>query len=224
MAAVCLVVLDGWGLAPPGPGNAVDLAETPVFDELWGTCPRTTLETSGPAVGLPVGQMGNSEVGHLNLGAGSVVRQDLARIDEAVADGSFRENPALRAACEEGRRAGRIHLLGLVSDGGVHASLAHLRAAAGMAAEAGVPDVVVHAFTDGRDTPPDSGAGHLAATEQALREIEGRTGSRSRVGTVTGRYFAMDRDERWDRTKLAYDAIVHGRAEAPPADDGEAAV
>ena len=216
--AVCLVVLDGWGLAPPGPGNAVDLAETPVFDELWSGCARTTLETSGAAVGLPEGQMGNSEVGHLNLGAGAVVRQDLTRIDEAVADGSFADNAALKEACAAGREAGRLHLLGLVSDGGVHSSLEHIRAAAELAADSGVGDIVLHAFTDGRDTAPDSGAGHVADAERWLAELGGR------VGTVSGRYYAMDRDGRWDRTKLAYDAIVTGRSEVSPAATGEAAV
>ncbi|MDQ4131075.1 MAG: 2,3-bisphosphoglycerate-independent phosphoglycerate mutase, partial [Actinomycetota bacterium] len=126
--SVCLVVLDGWGLAPPGPGNAVAQANTPVFDELWATYPHTELEANGPAVGLPEGQMGNSEVGHMNLGAGSVVPQDLARIDAAIADGSFAQCEALRGACAKARETGRLHLLGLVSEGGVHASMEHLRA------------------------------------------------------------------------------------------------
>jgi 2,3-bisphosphoglycerate-independent phosphoglycerate mutase len=208
--SVCLVVLDGWGLAEPGPGNAVELADTPVFDELWAKHPHTTLTTHGPAVGLPEGQMGNSEVGHLNLGAGAVVKQDLLRIDEAVEDGSFFENEALRAACD----AERLHLLGLVSDGGVHSSMEHLRALIELAGRQDVPEVVVHAFTDGRDTSPDSGAGHLA-------EVESWGGAR--VATVGGRYYAMDRDRRWDRTELAYDAIVHGEAEFT-AETGEAAV
>jgi 2,3-bisphosphoglycerate-independent phosphoglycerate mutase len=211
-------VLDGWGLAPEGPGNAIALGETPVFDELWRDFARTTLETSGEAVGLPSGQMGNSEVGHLNLGAGAVVKQDLTRIDDAIADDSFAGNDVLRAACDAGREAGRLHILGLVSDGGVHASLDHLRAAAELAAAHGVPDVVLHAFTDGRDTAPDSGAGHLAETERWLADVGGR------VGSVSGRYWAMDRDERWDRTQRAYDAIVRGRAEPPPAASGEEAV
>jgi 2,3-bisphosphoglycerate-independent phosphoglycerate mutase len=208
--SACLVVLDGWGLAEPGPGNAVELADTPVFDELWGQHPHTTLTTHGPAVGLPEGQMGNSEVGHLNLGAGAVVKQDLLRIDEAVEDGSFFENEALRAACD----ADRLHLLGLVSDGGVHSSMEHLRALIELAGREDVPDVIVHAFTDGRDTSPDSGAGHLA-------EVESWGGAR--VATVSGRYYAMDRDRRWDRTELAYDAIVNGEAEFS-AETGEAAV
>jgi 2,3-bisphosphoglycerate-independent phosphoglycerate mutase len=208
--SVCLVVLDGWALAEPGPGNAVDLADTPVFDELWQKHPHTTLVTHGPAVGLPEGQMGNSEVGHLNLGAGAVVKQDLLRIDEAIEDGSFYENEALRAAC----RTGRLHLLGLVSDGGVHSSMEHLKALVELVGREGVDDVVVHAFTDGRDTAPDSGAGHLA-------EVDSWDGAR--VATVTGRYYAMDRDKRWDRTELAYDAIVGGEAEFS-AETGEEAV
>ncbi|HEX6583131.1 MAG TPA: 2,3-bisphosphoglycerate-independent phosphoglycerate mutase, partial [Thermoleophilaceae bacterium] len=136
---VCLVVLDGWGLAEPGPGNAISLADTPVFDELWERHPHTKLTTHGPAVGLPEGQMGNSEVGHLNLGAGAVVKQDLLRIDEAIEDGSFFESEALKAACD----TERLHLLGLVSDGGVHSSMGHLRALIELAGREGVTDVVV---------------------------------------------------------------------------------
>ena len=213
---VCLVVLDGWGLAEPGPGNAVAQADTPVFDELWAEHPHSTLTAWGPAVGLPEGQMGNSEVGHLNLGAGAVVKQDITRIDDAVQDGSFAENEALRgaaAAAKEG--GGRLHLLGLVSAGGVHASMDHLRAIVELAGREEVPDVVLHAFTDGRDTSPDSGAGYLA-------EVDGWEGVR--VASVTGRYFAMDRDRRWDRTKRAWDAIVHGRTDVPDAGSGEEAV
>jgi 2,3-bisphosphoglycerate-independent phosphoglycerate mutase len=217
--AVCLVVLDGWGLAPPGPGNAVSLADTSVFDALWERYPHTELTTSGRAVGLPEGQMGNSEVGHLNLGAGAVVKQDLARIDDAIADGSFARNEALRAACARGREAGRLHLLGLVSDGGVHSALEHLEALVDLAAAEDVPDVVVHAFTDGRDTPPDSGRGHLERLAGHLDEV-----CRGRVGSVIGRYFAMDRDRRWERTRAAYDAIVHGEAEGRHAASGADAV
>ncbi|HYP48989.1 MAG TPA: 2,3-bisphosphoglycerate-independent phosphoglycerate mutase [Thermoleophilaceae bacterium] len=212
---VCLVILDGWGLAEPGPGNAVELASTPVFDQLWSSCPRSTLTTWGPAVGLPEGQMGNSEVGHLNLGAGAVVKQDLLRIDEAVADGSFADNEMLRRACVAARESGRLHLLGLVSAGGVHASMEHLRALIELASREGVPDVVLHAFTDGRDTSPEAGAGYLA-------EVESWGGAR--VASVGGRYYAMDRDRRWERTKLAWDALVHGRAEPEQAASGEAAV
>jgi 2,3-bisphosphoglycerate-independent phosphoglycerate mutase len=216
--SVCLVVLDGWGLAPPGPGNAVELADTPVFDELWSSYPRTELTTWGRAVGLPEGQMGNSEVGHLNLGAGQIVRQDLTRIGDAIADGSFGENAVLRAACAAGRASGRLHLLGLVSAGGVHASMDHLHALIDLAAAEQVPDIVLHAFTDGRDTLPRSGAEYVAETERRLTAAGGR------VATVTGRYYAMDRDRRWDRTKLAYDAIVHGAADGRRAESGDAAV
>jgi 2,3-bisphosphoglycerate-independent phosphoglycerate mutase len=210
-----LVVLDGWGLAPDGPGNAVSLARTPVFDALWARYPRTTLTAKGKAVGLPEGQMGNSEVGHLNLGAGSVVKQDLTRIDEAAEDGTLAHNEALRAALTG---AERVHLIGLVSDGGVHASMRHLRALIDMGAELGVPDVVVHAFTDGRDTLPTAGAGYLETVEGWLRAA-----GNGRVGSVIGRYFAMDRDSRWERVQQAYDLLVHGTA-AHHADSGRAAV
>jgi 2,3-bisphosphoglycerate-independent phosphoglycerate mutase len=226
---VCLVVLDGWGLAPASPGNAVSLADTPVFDTLWAQCPHTTLTACGAAVGLPAGQMGNSEVGHLNLGAGSVVKQDLVRIDEAIEDGSLARNRVLRSAFAgdpstgedggpvegggglggvpgaPGRAApSRIHLLGLVSDGGVHSSLEHLRALIALAGEiAPGADLVAHAFTDGRDTLPHAGVDYLAE----LDRTEG-----VRVGSVVGRYWAMDRDRRWDRTQRAYDLLVHGCA------------
>jgi 2,3-bisphosphoglycerate-independent phosphoglycerate mutase len=202
--AVCLVVLDGWGLAPAGPGNAVALARTPVFDGLWRAYPHTQLTACGRAVGLPEGQMGNSEVGHLNLGAGAVVRQDLARIDDAVEDGSLAQNEILRAAFAGSRR---VHLLGLVSDGGVHSGWAHLRALIAMAGRIGVEDLVLHAFTDGRDTLPHAGAGYLKTVEGWL----GEAGS-GRVGSVIGRYYAMDRDSRWERIQQAYDMLVHGRA------------
>ena len=202
-----LVVLDGWGLAPPGPGNAVDLAETPVFDDLWARYPHTTLTAGGAAVGLPEGQMGNSEVGHLNLGAGAVIKQDLARIDETVEDGSLFDNPVLQDAL---RNHQRVHLIGLVSDGGVHSSIDHLRALTEMA----LGDVVVHAFTDGRDTSPTAGW-HF------LQDVE--SWGTCRVGSVMGRYFAMDRDHREERTQKALDALVWGRAEYR-AESGEAAV
>jgi 2,3-bisphosphoglycerate-independent phosphoglycerate mutase len=212
----CLVVLDGWGLAEPGPGNAVSLARTPVFDELWRDYPHATLQAGGRAVGLPDGQMGNSEVGHLNLGAGSVVRQDLVRIDDAIAAArgapdSLAANEVLAAALEG---SARVHLIGLASDGGVHSSLRQLRALIELARSRAVRDVVVHAFTDGRDTLPHSGAGFLA-------ELDRTAGAR--VGSVVGRYWAMDRDRRWDRTQRAYDLLVHG--EAPyHAERGEQAV
>ncbi len=208
VTGVALVVLDGWGVAPPGPGNAITQAATPTFDALWSGYPHTTLRTSGLDVGLPDGQMGNSEVGHLNLGAGSIVKQDLARIDAAIADGSFFDNAALRAACEAARNGprGRLHLIGLVSDGGVHSGFEHVEALVELAAREGVPDLVVHAFTDGRDTLPESSPAYLEQLETWLRHA-------GRIGTVGGRYYAMDRDRRWDRTQLAYDAIAGGRGE-----------
>jgi 2,3-bisphosphoglycerate-independent phosphoglycerate mutase len=211
--SVCLVVLDGWGLAEPGPGNAVSLARTPVFDELWKVYPHTTLTACGRAVGLPEGQMGNSEVGHLNLGAGAVVRQDLARIDDAIegrSEDRLSENEILRAALAG---AERVHLLGLVSDGGVHSSIVHLRALIEMARGQGVKELVVHAFTDGRDTLPRSGEGFV----RELDEIAG-----VRVGSVVGRYWAMDRDRRWDRTQRAYDLLVHGCAPHHASSGGQA--
>ncbi|HEX5224057.1 MAG TPA: 2,3-bisphosphoglycerate-independent phosphoglycerate mutase [Solirubrobacteraceae bacterium] len=210
-SCACLVVLDGWGLAPDGPGNAVSLAHTPCFDELWAAYPHTTLTTFGRAVGLPEGQMGNSEVGHLNLGAGSVVRQDLVRIDDAIADGELARNEVLAAAFS---KAPRVHLLGLVSDGGVHSALGHLLPLIELATARGCEDVVVHAFTDGRDTLPHAGAG-------CLKRMDAARGAR--VGSVVGRYWAMDRDRRWERTQRAYDLLVHGRAELTAA-SGEQAV
>jgi len=212
--SVCLVVLDGWGLAEPGPGNAIDLADTPVFDELWERYPHTELTAKGEAVGLPEGQMGNSEVGHLNLGAGAVVKQDLTRIDEAVENGTLAENEVLGQAMAD---AERVHLMGLVSDGGVHSGWKHLRALIDMAAKHEVPDLVIHAFTDGRDTLPHGGAGYLATVAGWCEDA-----GVGRIGSVVGRYFAMDRDNRWDRTQKAYDLLVHGKAEHE-ADTGEAA-
>jgi 2,3-bisphosphoglycerate-independent phosphoglycerate mutase len=202
--SVCLVVLDGFGLAPDGPGNAVSLADTPVFDDLWKRYPHTQLTACGTAVGLPEGQMGNSEVGHMNLGAGAAIKQDLTRIDEAVTDGTLAENDVLRAAVSD---AERVHLIGLVSDGGVHSGWTHLEALVAMAADA-APEVVVHAFTDGRDTLPDGGADFLAALEGWCEKA-----GNARVGSVVGRYWAMDRDKRWDRIQKAYDLLVHGWAE-----------
>jgi len=210
---VALIILDGWGLAPDGPGNAISLADTPVFDKLWAEHPHTQLTAKGEAVGLPEGQMGNSEVGHLNLGAGSIVPQDLARIDRAVADGSLAGNEVLQAALVD---APRVHLIGLVSTGGVHSSERHLKALVEIAGRAGVDDLVVHAFTDGRDTSPTSGA-------KALGDLEGWLDGVGRVGSVVGRYFAMDRDDRWDRTEKAVKLLVDGEGEHH-ADTGEEAV
>ncbi len=199
---VALVILDGWGLAPPGPGNAVELAETPVFDKLWRRYPHATLGASGPAVGLPAGQMGNSEVGHLTIGSGRIIDQDLVRIDRSIERGDFFENPSLVAAFARAReRRGTVHLLGLVSAGGVHSHLDHLRALLELSRRQGmVGQTVVHAFTDGRDVSPTAAAGDLAALV-----AEGAT-----IATVTGRYYAMDRDQRWERTDRAFTAIVRG--------------
>jgi 2,3-bisphosphoglycerate-independent phosphoglycerate mutase len=197
-----LVVLDGYGIAPPGPGNAVHLARTPSLDALAAEASATSIAAAGLPVGLPDGQQGNSEVGHLNLGAGRRVPQMLVRIDEAIADGSIARLPALTAAFEAGAR-GTLHLIGLVGEGGVHASQRHLLALIRLAREAGVKRIVVHAFTDGRDTRPDAG---LAAVAEV--EATGVT-----VGSVVGRYWAMDRDRRWQRTRRAYDALVHGVGE-----------
>jgi 2,3-bisphosphoglycerate-independent phosphoglycerate mutase len=200
---VVLVILDGWGCAGVGPGNAVELAETPVFDRLWREYPHTTLKASGEAVGLPPGQMGNSEVGHLTIGSGRVLDQDLQRVNRAIADGSLFENPALKVAFAKGRD---VHLLGLVSHGGVHSHIDHLQALLRFAPER----TWVHAFTDGRDVSP-----HAAARDLAELPAE-------RIATVVGRYYAMDRDQRWERTERAFDAIVAGAGEH--ADDPVAAV
>lgn len=207
---VVLVVLDGFGLAEPGPANAVALAHTPVFDRAWQAGPRTTLEASGTAVGLPPGQMGNSEVGHLNLGAGRVVPQSLSYVRDRIDDGSLAANPVWTGLCSEvAAVGGTLHLLGLVSDGGVHSDLAHLVGLIGLAGRAGVERIAIHAFTDGRDTAPDGGRRYLPELERSIADL----GSPARVRTVIGRYYAMDRDRRWDRTKLAWDAMVHGVAE-----------
>jgi 2,3-bisphosphoglycerate-independent phosphoglycerate mutase len=195
---VTLVILDGWGIAPPGPGNAISLAQTPVFDGLVARYPSTELFASGPAVGLPMGQMGNSEVGHLTIGSGRILLQDLVRVSRAVEDGSLFSNEALLGAFRRANeRDADVHLLGLVSTGGVHSHLDHLLALLEMARHAGLEERTwVHAFTDGRDVSP------YAAVEDLAR-LPG-----DRIATVVGRYYAMDRDERWERTERAFDAIV----------------
>jgi 2,3-bisphosphoglycerate-independent phosphoglycerate mutase len=201
---VALIILDGYGIAPPGPGNAVRLAATPVFDRLLATFPNGQLAASGRAVGLPDGQMGNSEVGHLTIGAGRIVRQDLVRLSDAVEDGSLLENPALVAAARRARDAGRpLHVSGLVSDGGVHSHVDHMRAVVELAGAQGAR-VAVHAVTDGRDVSPHQAAG-------LLRALDAEWGhGAARFATVSGRMYAMDRDRRWERTKRFYDAIAHG--------------
>ena len=209
---VVLIIRDGWGINPGGRDRAVQngdatlLARTPFHDHLYATYPQSTLSASGMDVGLPQGQMGNSEVGHLNLGAGRIVYQDLTRINKAIKDGELATNPALRQtfAHAVGRR---LHLIGLVSDGGVHSHQEHLIALAAAAKAAGVEDILVHAITDGRDTSPTGGADYLARVQAGLFP----TGAK--IATVIGRYFAMDRDKRGERTKLAWDAIVLGRGQ-----------
>jgi 2,3-bisphosphoglycerate-independent phosphoglycerate mutase len=191
---VVLIVLDGWGCAPPNPGNAVDLADTPVFDRLWAELPHTTLKASGEAVGLPPGQMGNSEVGHLTIGSGRILYQDLMRVNQAIEDGSFFESAVLRGAFERGKN---VHLLGLVSYGGVHSHIDHLRALLRIAALSDKEGKTwIHAFTDGRDVSPHAAVHDLAELPP------------DRIASVSGRYYAMDRDGRWDRTERAFDAIV----------------
>ncbi len=203
---VSLIVMDGWGYREEAKDNAIALADTPFFDNLWAEFPHTLIEASGERVGLPAGQMGNSEVGHLNLGAGRVVYQDLVRISRAVRTGEFLENPVLRGAVDAARERGTaLHLVGLLSDGGVHSLHTHLYALLRLAKERGVARVVVHPIFEGRDTPPTSGAGHL----NGLLAEMARLGV-GRVGTVQGRYYAMDRDNRWDRTERAYKALVRG--------------
>jgi 2,3-bisphosphoglycerate-independent phosphoglycerate mutase len=205
---VALVILDGWGCAAPGPGNAVELADTPVFDDLWARYPHTTLDASGESVGLPPGQMGNSEVGHLTIGAGRVVDQDFVRINKAVEDGSFFSNRPLTAALERARgRDANAHLLGLVSSGGVHSHVSHLRALLELARRQDMGDrTFVHAFTDGRDVSPTSAVSDLAELDAAG----------AHTVTVAGRYYAMDRDGRWDRTDRALEAIVAGTGARAP--------
>jgi 2,3-bisphosphoglycerate-independent phosphoglycerate mutase len=209
---VVLVILDGWGIAPPGPGNAVSLADTPVFDALWERYPHGTLAASGEAVGLPPDQMGNSEVGHLTIGSGRILFQDLARVNQAVQDGSLAENAALVAAFGRAReRGGDVHLLGLVSHGGVHSHIDHLRALLGLAEQEGMAERTwIHAFTDGRDVSP-----HAAVKDLAELPAE-------RIATVCGRYYAMDRDNRWERTDRAAAAIL--ASEGARATDAVAAV
>ena len=208
---VVLCILDGWGLSQETEANAPHLANTPAFDRIMATCPNATLVTHGRDVGLPTGQMGNSEVGHTNIGAGRVVAMDLGQIDLAIEDGSFAENPEIGDFIDTlGGSNGTAHLMGVISDGGVHGHIDHAIAAAEIIAGAGVP-VVIHAITDGRDVPPTS-------SEKYMRELVSRLPEGASIGTVIGRYYAMDRDNRWERVETAYDAMVRGegpRAETP---------
>ena len=212
--------MDGFGLAEPGPGNAISQARTPCLDEVFATRPWTKLEASGEAVGLPAGQMGNSEVGHLNIGAGRVVFQELTRINRACADGSLAANPVLNEAFAAAARPGAaLHLMGLVSDGGVHSSNEHLYALARAAKAAGASHIVVHCFMDGRDVPPRSGAGYLDELEGVLAELTDE-GCTAEIGSISGRYYAMDRDNRWERVEQAWRAVVAAepRADATAAE------
>jgi 2,3-bisphosphoglycerate-independent phosphoglycerate mutase len=203
---VVLVICDGWGEAPPSESNAITRARTPTYDRWRRDYPSTTLDASGEAVGLPPGVMGNSEVGHLNIGAGRMVPQDLLRVDLALSDGSFFENPVLVEAAERARRPGTtLHLMGLLSDGGVHSQERHLFGLLELAHRQRVPRVRVHAFTDGRDTPPRSALTYVDRLEAELRSKGGE------IATVSGRYYAMDRDRRWDRIELAWSALRFGR-------------
>jgi len=210
---VALVILDGWGIAPEGPGNAVALAHTPTFDAIIDANPHATLIASGVDVGLPAGQIGNSEVGHLNLGAGRVVYQDLTRIDLAVSDGSFRSNTVLVGAADAAANgSGVLHLVGLASFGGVHSHLTHIVEIARLAAQRNVREVRVHAITDGRDVAPDASVRDIEWLERQLADIEGtEDGCRASVVSVIGRYWAMDRDHRWDRTQRAWELLVRRR-------------
>jgi 2,3-bisphosphoglycerate-independent phosphoglycerate mutase len=205
---VVLIVLDGWGHRVEREGNAIAMAKAPTWERLWSRQPRTLLEASGLAVGLPEGQMGNSEVGHLNLGAGRVVPQDLVRISQSIKDGTFLAIPALTALADHVRRTGgTLHFIGLLGDGGVHAIDTHLLGCLDFAEQEQLPRIAVHGFLDGRDTLPTSAAGYVRTL---LQEMKKRTGGRAVLSTLTGRYYAMDRDKRWQRTKLAYDALTKG--------------
>ena len=205
---IVLTVLDGWGYSPETKGNAIALARKPNYDALLKKFPNVLIHTSGPFVGLPEGQMGNSEVGHLNIGAGRIVQMDITRLDAKIASGEFFKEPLLLQAMELGR-AHQLHLMGLVSDGGVHSHINHLFALLQMAKQNKVDRVFVHAFTDGRDTPPNSGIFFLQQLQKKMNEL-----ALGKIATVSGRYYAMDRDNRWERIQRAYDAMVHGRAEA----------
>ncbi len=206
---VVLCILDGWGLRAETAGNAPVLADTPHFDRLMATCPHATLITYGPDVGLPRGQMGNSEVGHTNIGAGRVVAMDLGQIDLAIEDGTYRTEAAIRSfATRLKETGGRAHLIGIVSDGGVHGHVSHLIATTRMLADEGI-DVVIHAVTDGRDVAPTSAVAHMA---DLLTHLPGN----ARIGTVTGRYYALDRDNRWDRVQTAFEAMANGVGPVKP--------
>src|SRR6266853_508591 len=209
---VMLVILDGFGWREDSADNAVRQAKTPTFDRLWGTGPHGFLRTSGEAVGLPEGQMGNSEVGHLNIGAGKRVLQDYTRVNESIRDGSFFSNPALLKAIEHVKKnSSKLHLCGLLGNGGVHAHESHLEALLRLAQMHDVERVYIHSFTDGRDTSPTGGIEFMKLLQARAREIGGEHAAK--VATVSGRYYAMDRDNRWDRTGMAYFAMTRGEGQ-----------
>src|SRR5688572_12675210 len=208
MATTALIVLDGWGIAPPNVGNAVYLAETPVFDGIWERYPHTKLEASGRAVGLPVGQIGNSEVGHLNLGAGRIVEQKQTYITGLIESGAFFTNEVLKEAFAIMQSGATLHLLGLVSDGGVHSDWEHLMALLAMSQTFPSPKVALHVFTDGRDVGPTTGLTFMTQLEQKVAGLKG-----VKIASVSGRYYAMDRDKRWERVEKAYNAVVCGTAD-----------
>ena len=206
MTPTLLLILDGWGLTEKGEGNAPWVAATPHLDDLMARCPHSRLAASGREVGLPAGYMGNSEVGHLNIGAGRIVYQDMTRIDVALEDGSLFHNPVLQDVLEKTRRSGgRLHLAGLLSDGGVHSHINHLVALCAMAFAAGVP-VRIHCFMDGRDTPPQSGASYVRSLLEQIVSMKD-----VRVASLAGRFYAMDRDKRWERVSEVWDLMVHGK-------------
>ena len=203
---LCIIIRDGWGKGNPEPSNAIYVANTPWADKYESEYPTTSLTTSGEDVGLPAGTMGNSEVGHLNIGAGRVVYQSLTRIDKSVRDGEFFNNATILKAIETAKaRKSKLHLMGLIQEEGVHAVTRHCHAILEACRRQGFSDVVVHAFTDGRDTAPKSALTHMQFLQEGLDRI-----GVGKLGVVVGRYYAMDRDKRWERTQLAYDAIIKG--------------
>src|SRR5262252_627441 len=209
---IVLTVLDGWGYRPEAQGNAIALARKPTYDQLLGKFPNTLIQTSGPFVGLPEGQMGNSEVGHMNIGAGRIVHMDISRLDLMIANKQLDKVPLFQQAMGRGRQR-QLHFLGLLSDGGVHSHIDHLFALLEMARQEKVEKVFIHCFMDGRDTPPHSGRGFVQQLQQKMREL-----GIGKIATLVGRYYAMDRDNRWERIELAYNALVHGQAETHSAD------
>src|SRR5271168_2525127 len=213
---IVLTVLDGWGYRAETKGNAIALARKPAYDDLMRKFPSTLIHTAGPFVGLPEAQMGNSEVGHMNIGAGRIVHMDITRIDLLIANNQLQNVPLFQQAMERGRQH-QLHFIGLLSDGGVHSHIKHLFALLEMAKQQKVERVFVHCFMDGRDTPPNSGRGYVRQLQQKMREL-----GVGEIASLTGRYYAMDRDNRWERVELAYRAVVHGDAPVKTADPLEA--